>query len=221
MDVMGVAVVGGGQASLLLLQYFRQVSYIRVRAVIDRNDAAPGLVIARQLGYPTFRDLDVLKDLRDVDTIIEVTGNETVKQLVLSHLKPHQHVMSARAAKIMSDFIDVQQRQRDEIVDRMSVELAAIATRMQASEEHIRRSVLEMENVVGAMKMLTMNARIEAVRAGESGRAFEVVVQSMQGTLKNIEAAVGLITSASKDSKAALAEMVATEHRLTTALRGE
>ena len=68
------------------------------------------------------------------------------------------------------------------------------------------------------MKIVTMNARIEAARAGENGRAFEVVVQEMQGTLSNIEKALHDITTASDESKVTMNKLIGTENKLKESL---
>jgi uncharacterized protein YukE len=215
---MNVVIVGGGNASLILIDYFQSIDYIKLNGVIDVKDTAPGIVRAKEVGIATFSDINALTGMHDIDTIIEVTGNDKVRKMVLDQLKPHQHFMSSNAAKIMSDFIEVQNRRRSEAIEKVSEEFNNLTARMKSSEEYIDQSIRKIEDVLRSMKIVTMNARIEAARAGESGKAFEVVVQAMQGTLNNIETALRDITIASDESKTTMTDLVKTEEKLKESL---
>jgi hypothetical protein len=215
---MNVIIVGGGNASLILIDYFQSIDYIKLNGVIDVKDTAPGIVRAKEVGIATFSDINALAGMPDIDTVIEVTGNDKVRKMVLDLLKPHQHFMSSNAAKIMTDFIEVQNRRRSEAIEKVSEEFNNLTSRMKSSEEYIDQSIRKIEEVLRSMKIVTMNARIEAARAGESGKAFEVVVQAMQGTLNNIETALRDITIASDESKTTMTDLVKTEEKLKESL---
>ena len=216
---MNVIIVGGGNASLVLINYFQSIDYIKLNGVIDLKDTAPGIVRAKELGIATFADIKALANMPEVDTVIEVTGNDKVRKMVIDQLKSHQHFMSSNAAKIMTDFIEVQNIRRSESIDKVSAEFNNLTSRMKSSEEYIDQSIHKIEDVLRSMKIVTMNARIEAARAGESGKAFEVVVQAMQGTLNNIETALRDITIASDESKTTMTDLVKTEEKLKESLK--
>lgn len=133
-------------------------------------------------------------------------------------MKPHQHVMSSSAAKIMCDSIEIQDRQRTEIIEKLNTEFERLTTRLNSSAELINNSIRNIESVLMSMQIVTVNARIEAARAGEVGKAFEVVVQAMQGTLTDIEKTLKNITEASGESKRTIAELADTEAKLKEAL---
>lgn len=215
---MNVVIIGGGHASLVLINYFQSIDYIKLKAVIDLNEQAPGIVRAKELGIPIFKDIKALEKLSDVDTLIEVTGNDKVRKAAIEMLKPYQHFMSSNAAKIMSDFIQIQTRRRTEVLENVSLEFNNLVTRMKSSEEYIVQSIRKIEEVLQGMKIVAMNARIEAARAGESGRAFEVVVQAMQDTLTNIEKVLKDINTASDESKVTMTDLIATETKLKDSL---
>jgi methyl-accepting chemotaxis protein len=215
---MKVLMVGGGQASLLLIHYFGHVDYLTLAGVVDPSEGAPGIELARSLSLATYRDLSAVKDLAAIDMIIELTGSAKVRAAILAQLKPHQHFMSSDAARIMRDFIEMQQKQRVAIVEKISEDFRHLAAQLKSSEEHIGLSLQNVSAVIMAMNIITMNARIEAARAGEMGKAFEVVVQAMQGTMGNIQKALDDITEASSQSKQTVADLLGTEQRLKDAL---
>jgi uncharacterized protein YukE len=215
---MNVVIIGGGNRSLVLINYFQSIDYIKIKGVVDMNKNALGVIRARELGIATFADIQVLYDISDVDTLIEVTGNDQARKKVIDLLKPNQHFMSANAAKIMTDFIQIQDVHRTEVFDHISGEFNHLVTRMKSSEEYISDSIRKIEEVLQSMKIVTMNARIEATRAGDSGRAFEVVVQAMQGTLDNIEKVLRDINNAPDESKGTMTELIGTEKKLKESL---
>jgi len=216
---MNVVIVGAGKASLILIDYFQRIDYIKLKGIIDVNENAPGVVRAKELGIATFNDISALNTaIPDAETIIEVTGNEKVKKMVIDQLKPHHHFMSSNAAKIMSDIIEMHNRRRSEVIEKVSVDFHNLTSRMNSSEEYIDQSIHKIEEVLRSMKIVTMNARIEAARAGENGKAFEVVVQEMQTTLTNIENALRDITTAADESKSTITELVETENKLKESL---
>jgi methyl-accepting chemotaxis protein len=215
---MNAVIIGGGKASFVLINYFQSIDYIKLKGVIDVNDKAPGVILAKELGIVTLNDINALNDMPDVDIVIEVTGSDKVRKIVIDQLKSHQHFMSSNAAKIMTDFIEIQSRRRSEVIENVSGEFNNLTSRMKSSEEYIDQSIRKIEEVLRSMKIVTMNARIEAARAGESGKAFEVVVQAMQGTLSNIEKALHDITTASDESKFTMTELIGTENKLKESL---
>ncbi|MDA8125195.1 MAG: hypothetical protein M0009_08425 [Deltaproteobacteria bacterium] len=215
---MNVVIIGGGTRSLVLIDYFQSIDYIKIKGVVDTNAQAPGVVRAKGLGIYTFTDINALNDIPDVDTVIEVTGNEKARRTLIDLLKPNQHFMSSKAAKIMTDFIQIQNLRRTEAMESVSGEFNNLVSTMKSSEEYIEHSMFKIEEVLQSMKIVTMNARIEAARAGESGKAFDVVVQAMQDTLSNIEKVLRDINTASDESKHTIAELIETEKKLKESL---
>lgn len=211
---MNIILVGGGNASLLLLDYFRRIDYIKLRGVVDLNDAAPGVVRARELKIPCFKEVDIAIQQAGVDMIIELTGNEKVRQIILENLKNNQHFMSSNAAKIMCDFIEIQDKQRINMVENLSSEFGKLTNKLKASGNYIEQSIRNIDSVLLNMEIIVVNAGIEAARAGEHGRAFDVVVDGMRSTLNEIEMALQGITKAADESQNTMLELVRTEDKL-------
>ncbi|MGD6841413.1 sigma 54-interacting transcriptional regulator [Bacillus infantis] len=72
-----VLIVGAGKGGTAILQLLRETAVLDVSAVVDINDNAPGILLARLEGIRTGPDWrEYIKD--DPDIIIEVTGEEKV-----------------------------------------------------------------------------------------------------------------------------------------------
>ncbi len=59
------------------------------------------------------------------------------------------------------------------------VTLNTVATKIADAEKFASQSVLQIQKITTKMKMLALNARIEAARAGTAGRGFSVVAQEV------------------------------------------
>jgi hypothetical protein len=211
---MNIILVGGGNASLLLLDYFRRIDYIKVKGMVDLNDSAPGIIRARELKIPCFKDINEAMQQAGVDMVIELTGNQKVRQIILEALKPNQHIMSSDAAKIMCDFIEIQGKQRMDMIENLSSEFGKLTDNLKGSGNYIEQSIRNIHSVLLNMEIIVVNAGIEAARAGEHGRAFDVVVEGMRSTLGEIEKALQDITMAAEESKNTMLELTRTEEKL-------
>ncbi|MGG3841500.1 Gfo/Idh/MocA family oxidoreductase [Anoxybacillus kestanbolensis] len=66
-----VLIVGAGKGGSALLKMFHETKLMDVVAIVDRNDDAPGMKIAREMGIQTSkRWCDVLTE--DIDVVVNV-----------------------------------------------------------------------------------------------------------------------------------------------------
>jgi predicted dehydrogenase len=75
-----IAVVGAGRMGTPMLENFLEFPYVELVGVADKNPNSPGALLAKHNGiYFTedFRDLAQRGD--DIDVLVEVTGDPTVK----------------------------------------------------------------------------------------------------------------------------------------------
>ncbi|OAI39896.1 hypothetical protein AYO38_06640 [bacterium SCGC AG-212-C10] len=82
----------------------------------------------------------------------------------------------------------------------------------------VNAAVEEIDHINATTRLLTLNAQIEAARAGgSSGAAFGVVASAM----KDLSDQASQVSSAiARDTSQAIAELQRTNHRLRTAVRG-
>ncbi len=102
---ISVIVLGGGQGGTAILELFYQLPHIQIVGIADTNALAPGLQKAKQLHIPVFSNCEQLISQKNVDLIVDVTGNPEVSQQ-LRHLKnPATEILDGATAKLFWDII--------------------------------------------------------------------------------------------------------------------
>jgi methyl-accepting chemotaxis protein len=211
---MNIVIVGGGHAALTLLGCFSAMTESRVIGVADLRPEAPGMVRARELGIHTTTDMEALVTRADVHLVIDVTGVARVRAAISALLRPEQEVMSAAAAKVMYDVIELRQRQNQAASAHLSKEFRGFGTRLSGARESIDKSLEQVDKVLSAMKIVALNAKIEASRAGAAGRAFGVVAEEMKRMTANAQTALETIRRASTDTHETLGELDRAEREM-------
>jgi len=113
---INLAIVGGGRACKYFLDLLRSESFtylnINIVGVCDINPEAEGLVLAKELGiYTTDNFQDVFK-LKNLDSIIELTGKKDVL-LEIIRLRPKGvGVLEHNIGRLMRRLFEVDQRLR-------------------------------------------------------------------------------------------------------------
>ena len=106
---MNVAIVGGGDRCRMLLEFiekhsFREIS-VKVIAVADDREDAPGLVWAREKGLFVTSDYNDFFDRDDVDLIIELTGNQEIYYDILAKKDKTVRAIDRNTATLFWEFI--------------------------------------------------------------------------------------------------------------------
>lgn len=83
MDKVRIAIVGLGRTGTPLFEYLLTRHWAEVIGVADKNEAGRGTTVARENGIFYTPDPDVLAAKgADIDVIIEVTGDPSVKPML-------------------------------------------------------------------------------------------------------------------------------------------
>jgi len=101
-----ILVIGAGNAGVELLRQLATADFVELVCVCDKNPNAPGMLLAKEYGAPTSTDyLVVLRDNRDIDIIIDVTGVDEVEDSLHTFMKysdnKHTVIMHERIARLM------------------------------------------------------------------------------------------------------------------------
>lgn len=216
---MNLVIIGGGKASLILMDYFLSLEGFTIVGIADLNEDAPGILRAKELKIETTTRMEELIKRRETQMVIEITGNEKVGQMVLGLLRTDQEMISSRITKVMFDMIETQKRQRLLSSETLELEFRNLSGRLISTSGNIGSSLKKVNDVFRTMEILSLNAMVEAARAGEAGKAFAVVAGEMKSLVGNAEETVKEITIASQETTGTLENLNKAEKKLVTILQ--
>jgi molybdenum-dependent DNA-binding transcriptional regulator ModE len=211
---MNIALVGGGRAAVVLLDFFALQKDIKVIGISDINESAPGIKHAKNLGIPTTTDTKQLAQRHDVQTIIELTGNANVRSELLGILRPNQDFMSANCAKLTSDIIEAQSAHNAMTATTVSDQFHTSISRLSTAISNMDFAYKNIEKLLRETELVALNAKIECARAGQAGDAFAKVVERMHEMLSSIREAMDKISNASTESHDTLVKLKSAKDQL-------
>ena len=198
----------------MLLDFFHGLEDVQVVAIVDQNVAAPGMARARELGLRTAHDVNEFLGNKKVDLIVEVTGRPEVRAAVLRGLAEHQHVISAQGARLMCAIIEKQAKANATRSVQLSEQFDALTTRLSGAVAGVDTSLGMANDILRAMRMIVVNASIEAARLGNLGAAFAIIASELKHMVGTVEAAVTAIAKASGDMTGTLADVREAEKKV-------
>ena len=121
---MRIAIVGCGDRCVRLMELIAQHEFQeidpRIIAVVDVDEQAPGMVLARRQGIATTTDYSDLLKRDDLDLIIELTANDDVFNDLLKRKRPEVRIISAQTIRLfweLSYLSDLHKQARRELQD--------------------------------------------------------------------------------------------------------
>lgn len=122
MKNFNVAIVGGGPGCLAIIDMisrdrFRQL-HMNLIGIADIDPAAPAVKKARLLGIHTTRDYHELLGLKNLDLVLELTGNPLVSEAIQREKPGQVQVMDHTVARLFWDFLRLEE-------EKLSAEKAA------------------------------------------------------------------------------------------------
>ena len=93
-----------------MVELFRKDPTVEIVGVVDKNEEAPGLVLARELGLPVATNYRELLGSEAADLIIDVTGDPDIGREI-DELKPQgMEVVGGNAARFIWEFIEARNK---------------------------------------------------------------------------------------------------------------
>lgn len=203
---MNIVIVGAGAGGTKMLESFSKIEAIKIVQVIDSRTDAPGIALARTLGIGCSQSIDDISE-KNLDLIIEATGNEKVKQglnerygekctiidsagalLIVTLVERDIHTMEKLENQIdairnTSEQIQAQLKDITDSIDSAYTINRGLYEITKKSIDYIQETdkIINYVNSISKQtKILGINATIEAARAGEQGRGFSVVANEVQ-----------------------------------------
>ncbi len=133
-DPSRVIILGGGRGGLAMLEMLQDEPLAQVVAMVDIDDASPGMVCAKSLGIQTFRDVETALVACAPCVAFNLTGNEMVEEVAAGILGAGGVVGGLEARLMWRMVTDLKKTKKD---------LEFLATHDPLTELYNRRYVTE------------------------------------------------------------------------------
>ncbi len=158
--------VGGGAGCRDVLELFIQgqlaILDLEILAVVDTDPDAPGMIFARQRGWPTMTDLEQALLLDGLELIIELTGSEDALDKIFFNMPPGVRVMDHVMARVFWDLEKLTQTIRQQLGEKTVLEARIDKDRAELQEilDNLPDSVMVIDK---DRRILRVNQRFEEV----------------------------------------------------------
>lgn len=179
-----IGVIGGGRGGMQLFEFFAGSSLATVCFVVDPNPGAPAVAAAKARKIPVYNDFDEALRMESVDFIIETTGIDGFESRLAERLSGTRtgllsHGMAGLMIQVMGEH-----KRRNQV--EVSAIIQPIKARLADGLQGSQAIVGQINQVMSSMQMLTLNASIEASKAGTLGRGFAVVADQMGKSVETV-----------------------------------
>ncbi|GJL60267.1 MAG: hypothetical protein NPIRA03_31240 [Nitrospirales bacterium] len=115
-----VAIIGGGHGGTALMEIFAEDPLVTVVGLSEIRPHTTGVRLAKKIGIPVLRRYQDLLKIKDVDLVIDVTGDPDVEKTLLESHAPHLALVGGASAKFMWQLIEARIRASAEIENTLT-----------------------------------------------------------------------------------------------------
>jgi len=173
--MMRIILIGAGNGGRTLVELFHKDPNITIVGVADKDERASGLALARELGLPVTTNYRELLASKDVDIIVDATGDPAVGR-VIQNLKPEgAEIIGGNAARFIGQFIEAKSR-TEALEDKYQLALRELEAR--AEGEFIIGNNPKMKEISELIAKVAPAPTTVLIR-GESGTGKELVARAI------------------------------------------
>ncbi len=103
--LQNILIIGAGNGGFALLKLIQQADHLQVKAIVDIDEKAPGLKLAKVMNIPTYKEWEPLLD-GDIQIIIDVTGNKEVFPELLANRPATAVLIPGEIANLLVSLLD-------------------------------------------------------------------------------------------------------------------
>jgi transcriptional regulator with PAS, ATPase and Fis domain len=170
-----IILIGAGRGGRALVELFHNDPSIEIVGVADKDEGAPGIVLAHELGLPVAANYRKFLKADAADLIIDVTGDPDIAREVY-RLRPHgTEVLGGKTARFISAFVR-KKDQSESLQDQYQLALRELESR--AEGEFIIGNNLKMREISSLISKVAPTPTTVLIR-GESGTGKELVARAI------------------------------------------
>ena len=170
-----IILIGAGRGGRALVELFHKDPSIEIVGVADKDEGAPGIVLARELGLTVAANYRKFLKADAADLIIDVTGDPDVGREVY-RLRPHgTEVVGGKTARFIAEFAG-SKNPAESLQDQYQLALRELEAR--AEGEFIIGNNLKMKEIAGLISKVAPTPTTVLIR-GESGTGKELVARAI------------------------------------------
>ncbi|HXY49763.1 MAG TPA: sigma 54-interacting transcriptional regulator [Terriglobales bacterium] len=170
-----IVLVGAGKGGRALVELFHRDPSVDIVGVADKDANAPGLALAREFGLPVSTHYQELLATKEVDLIVDVTGDPDVGGVIHRLKAERTEVIGGNAARFIWEFIEARNK-TEGLEDKYQLALRELEAR--AESEFIIGSNPTMREISELIAKVAPTPTTVLVR-GESGTGKELVARAI------------------------------------------
>jgi transcriptional regulator with PAS, ATPase and Fis domain len=170
-----IILIGAGRGGRALVELFRRDASVEIVAVTDKDEGAPGIVLARELGFPVAANYRKFLRADIADLIIDVTGDPEVDREVHRLRPPGTDVVGGKTARFIFALAS-NTNPPGSFQDQYRLALRELEAR--AEGEFIIGNNLKMKEISGLISKVAPTPTTVLIR-GESGTGKELAARAI------------------------------------------
>jgi len=156
---LNTVIIGGGKGCRNILKMIvggrlKTLNPV-IKAVVDSNDDAPGVVYAKKLGFEIMPGMEGIHFITNLQLIIELTGKDEVLSEIYKIIPPGVRLLDHTMARVFWDIDMAEQKLRKEFKEKVKLEQQLKKDRRQLQEI--------LNSVPDIVLVLDINKKIELV----------------------------------------------------------
>jgi transcriptional regulator with PAS, ATPase and Fis domain len=171
-----IILIGAGRGGRALVELFHKDPSIEIVGVADKDEGAPGIVLARELGLPVATNYRKFLKADAPDLIIDVTGDPDVSREVYRLRPEGTEVVGGKTARFIAEFAG--SRNQADSLQQDQYQLALRELEARAEGEFIIGNNLKMKEISGLISKVAPTPTTVLIR-GESGTGKELVARAI------------------------------------------
>ncbi len=212
---MRVLIVGGGRAGRQMLELTRNAADIQVMGLVDVKLDAPGVIYARRIGVPLFSDVPSALLQTGAELVIDLTGRAEVADTLKGQVQPPKELLSSLSSQALhAILVGNEEAKQNSGTQQTVAELDGSAKALGLANTSVQGSLVKLGEVMRRMQVVSLNAGIEAAKAGVAGKGFGVIAEEMARMTAFATQAVDGVQDAARQTSSALEDLKGIQGRL-------